>query len=222
MASSVSLITSGLQCVYALHSQSVLTDCRGFVDALNNGAGSCLKFRCKWINFHSFRTNQCRGGAAVTSYSHGEEKATSSHSRNGSEDPGVPRAQVPAAGFPEIRPGLWNDETALHGEDAARVGLAGCSQGEPPLLPAGGHEAVRSGPPLHPQVLVGGPHRAQLLADHQGQGGLHVWGESGPHPFTVTECEVCRLPWLISVNEKLFGSDIICPVTKVHLVSCGF
>lgn len=105
--------------------------------------------------------------------SHGEEE-TSPHSRNGSEGSGVPRVQVPAAGVPEVRPGLRDDEASSHREDAACAGLAGCPQGEPPLLPAGRDEDVRDRASLYPQVLAGGQHGAQLLADHEGQGGLHI------------------------------------------------
>lgn len=104
---------------------------------------------------------------------HGEEEEAASHRRNGSEDPGLSRAEVTAAGFPEVRPGLRDDEAASLREDAASDGLAGRPQGEPPLLSTGWSETVRNWPNVHPKVLAGGPHGAQLLGDHQGQGGLH-------------------------------------------------
>lgn len=96
---------------------------------------------------------------------HGEEKETSPHRGNGSKDSGAPRIKIAAQGVPEVRPGLWDDEAALHGEEAACVGLAGRPQGEPSLLPLGGHEDVRIGSPFYPKVVAGGARRAQLLAD---------------------------------------------------------
>lgn len=86
----------------------------------------------------------------LSTCNHGEKEAAPSHRRNGSEDPGVPGAEVSAEGVAEVRPGLREYEAASHWEDAARVGLAGRPQGKPPLLPAGGDEAVRSRPHVHP------------------------------------------------------------------------
>lgn len=108
---------------------------------------------------------------------HGEEKETSPYRRNGSKDSGVPGNKIPTQGVAKVRPGLWDDEAAPHREEAACVSLAGCSQGESSLLPLSGHEDVRNGSPFYPKVLAGGPHWAQLLADHQGQSGLHSWGK---------------------------------------------
>lgn len=99
---------------------------------------------------------------------HGEEKETSPYRRNGSKDSGVPGIEIPTQGVSKVRPGLWDNEAAPHREEAACVSLAGCSQGESSLLPLSGHEDVRNGAPFYPKVLAGGPHRAQLLADHQG------------------------------------------------------
>lgn len=104
---------------------------------------------------------------------HGEEKAASPHRGNGSQDPGVPGAQVPTPGLPEVRAGLRDHEAASHGEDAACACLAGRPEGESSLLTARRHEDVWSGSPPHKEVLAGGPQRAQLLADHQGEGGSH-------------------------------------------------
>lgn len=76
---------------------------------------------------------------------HGEKKATSTHRRNGSEDPGVPGAQVPTDGLPKVRAGLRDHDAASHGKDAARAGLEGRPQGESSLLTAFGHEDVWNG-----------------------------------------------------------------------------
>lgn len=104
---------------------------------------------------------------------HGEEKETSPYRRNGSKDSGVPGIEISTQGVSKVRLGLRDDEAAFHREEAARVGLAGRPQGESSLLPPGGHEDVRNRSPLYPKVVAGGPHRAQLLAHHQGQSGLH-------------------------------------------------
>lgn len=42
----------------------------------------------------------------LSTCNHGEKEAAPSHRRNGSEDPGVPRAEVSAEGVAEVRPGL--------------------------------------------------------------------------------------------------------------------
>lgn len=100
------------------------------------------------------------------SHRYGQKEACSFDRRVRPQDPRLPGAEEPAAGLPAVRPGLRDDEAAVLREDAARAGLAGRAQGESPLLAAGRHEALRSGPRLHPQVVAGGPHGAQLLADH--------------------------------------------------------
>lgn len=149
-----------------------------------SGSLFCIQTTCNKISFLSCRISVYWWGLCHSiSHSHGKEEATSSHSRNGSEDPGLPRAEKSAAGVAEVRPGLWDDEAASHREDAACVSLAGCPQRKPPLLPTGWHEDVRSREHLHPQVMAGGPHGAQLLADYQGQSGLHSWGETSHIQF---------------------------------------
>lgn len=70
----------------------------------------CFKNNRNNNNIVLCRTNAEEGFVGETldtpHVKHGEEKATSPHRRNGSEDPGVPGIESSAPGVSEVRPGL--------------------------------------------------------------------------------------------------------------------
>ncbi len=111
-----------------------------------------------------------------SSRQHGKEKASEAYSRDGTEDPGLPRAEESTPGLSALCAGLRHHDTTLHWQNTASVGLERCAARNTPLYVTGWHAHVWCGSTLYTQVVAGRAHTAMLLENNKSQGGLYSRG----------------------------------------------